>query len=224
LDAVFDAAADPRPAVGSRGQAILVLDGDRFIPGSRIALTGPSGCGKTTLVEGLLGLRPLRSGRIGIDGRDAADLPPATLRALFAWAPQEAMLIAGTVRDNLRMADPHATEDRLWQALHDAALDTVVRALPEGLDTWLGDDGARLSGGERRRLRWPAPIWAMRPGCCSTNRARAGRRCRGGGRASPRRPAGADRAGMILVSHRPVLSALCERQWAADDASRRSAA
>ncbi|MEJ8630398.1 ATP-binding cassette domain-containing protein [Sphingomonas sp. I4] len=122
------------------------------MPGSRIALTGPSGCGKTTLVEGLLGLRPLRPGRVGIDGRDAADLAPAILRATFAWAPQDAALMAGTVRDNLRMADPYASEDRLWQALGDAALAAVVRALPDGLDTWLGDDGARLSGGERRRL------------------------------------------------------------------------
>ena len=87
-----------------------------------------------------------------IDGRDAGSLPPATLRATFAWAPQDALLMAGTVRDNLHIADPHGREDRLWQALGDAALEPVVRALPDGLDTWLGDDGARLSGGERRRL------------------------------------------------------------------------
>ncbi|MDR6145806.1 ATP-binding cassette subfamily C protein CydC [Sphingomonas sp. SORGH_AS870] len=225
LDAVFGAAAEPRPAVGSRGQAILVLDGDRFMPGSRIALTGPSGCGKTTLVEGLLGLRPLRSGRIGIDGRDAADLPPATLRALFAWAPQEAMLIAGTVRDNLHMADPHATEDRLWQALGDAALDAVVRGLPDGLDSWLGDDGARLSGGERRRLSLARAYLGDAPWLL-LDEPGEGLDADVAAEVARRLAARLERTGqgMILVSHRPVLSALCERQWAADDASRRSAA
>jgi ATP-binding cassette subfamily C protein CydC len=225
LDAVFDAVEDAPSAIGSRGPSILVIDGERFMPGSRIALTGPSGCGKTTLVEGLLGLRPLQPGRIGIDGRDAADLAPATLRAIFAWAPQDAALMASTVRDNLRIAEPHASEDRLWQALGDAALEAVVRALPDGLDTWLGDDGARLSGGERRRLSLAraylgdAP-WLLldEPGegldadVAAEVAGRLDARLRRTGQ------------GMILVSHRPVLTVLCERQWAVDEASRRSAA
>jgi ATP-binding cassette, subfamily C, bacterial CydC len=225
LDAVFDAVEDAPSAIGSRGPSILVIDGERFMPGSRIALTGPSGCGKTTLVEGLLGLRPLQPGRIGIDGRDAADLAPATLRAIFAWAPQDAALMASTVRDNLRIAEPHASEDRLWQALGDAALEAVVRALPDGLDTWLGDDGARLSGGERRRLSLAraylgdAP-WLLldEPGegldadVAAEVAGRLDARVRRKGQ------------GMILVSHRPVLTVLCERQWAVDEASRRSAA
>jgi ATP-binding cassette subfamily C protein CydC len=225
LDAVFDAVDDAPPAIGSRGESILVIDGERFMPGSRIALTGPSGCGKTTVVEGLLGLRPLRPGRIGIDGRDAADPAPATLRATFAWAPQDAALMAGTVRDNLGMADDGARDDRLWQALGDAALDAVVRGLPDGLDTWLGDDGARLSGGERRRLSLARAYLADAPwllldepgegldaGVAADVARRLDARLRRTGQ------------GMILVSHRPVLTALCDRQWAADDASRRTAA
>lgn len=225
LDAVFDAVEDAPPAIGSRGESILVIDGDRFMPGSRIALTGPSGCGKTTVVEGLLGLRPLRPGRMGIDGRDAADLAPATLRATFAWAPQDAALMAGTVRDNLGMADDGACDDRLWQALGDAALDAVVRGLPDGLDTWLGDDGARLSGGERRRLSLARAYLADAPwllldepgegldaGVAADVARRLDARLRRTGQ------------GMILVSHRPVLTALCDRQWAADDAARRTAA
>ena len=62
LDAVFDAVEDAFPVIGSRGPSILIIDGERFLPGSRIALTGPSGCGKTTLAEALLGLRPLGAG------------------------------------------------------------------------------------------------------------------------------------------------------------------
>ncbi|MDY0958838.1 ATP-binding cassette domain-containing protein [Sphingomonas sp. CFBP8993] len=221
LDVVFDAAADAPPAIGSRGQSILVIHGDRFMPGSRIALTGPSGCGKTTLVEGLLGLRPLRPGRVGIDGRDAADLAPAILRATFAWAPQDAALMAGTVRDNLRMADPHASEDRLWQALGDAALEAVVRALPDGLDTWLGDDGARLSGGERRRLSLARAYLADAPWLL-LDEPGAGLDAEVAAEVARRLDARLRRTGqgMILVSHCPVLTALSAWRWAADDLGR----
>ena len=224
LETLFEAAEEPL-AADKACDANLLIDATPFASGSRIALTGPSGGGKTTLVEGLVGLRLLPPGRIMIGGRDAASLAPATLRATFAWAAQDAALMAGTVRDNLRLADANASEDRLWQALRDSALDGVVRALPEGLDTWLGEDGARLSGGERRRLSLAraylgdAP-WLLldEPGegldaeiaaevaCCLDARLkRTGQ-------------------GMILVSHRPVLSALCDHQWAADGGPCRSAA
>ncbi|WP_294307273.1 amino acid ABC transporter ATP-binding/permease protein [uncultured Sphingomonas sp.] len=224
LETLF-AAAEERPAADEVCDATLMIDGTPFAPGSRIALTGPSGCGKTTLVEGLLGLRPLPPDRIMIGGRDAAALAPATLRATLAWAPQDAALMAGTVRDNLRLADDQASEDRLLQALHDAALDDVVRALPEGLDTWLGEDGARLSGGERRRLSLARAYLADAPwllldepgeGLDAAVAAQVARRLD----ARLKRTG----QGMILVSHRPVLSALCNRQWAAGGGTRRSAA
>jgi ATP-binding cassette subfamily C protein CydC len=219
------AAAEEHPAADRACDASLMIDGAPFAPGSRIALTGPSGCGKTSLVEGLLGLRPLALGRIMIGGRDAASLGPATLRATFAWAPQDAALMAGTVRDNLWLADDQASEDRMWRALRDAVLDGVVRALPEGLDTWLGEDGARLSGGERRRLSLARAYLADAPwllldepgegldaGVATQVARRLDARLMRTGQ------------GMILVSHRPVLSVLCDRQWAADGGTRRSAA
>ncbi|MFN3677802.1 MAG: amino acid ABC transporter ATP-binding/permease protein [Sphingomonas pseudosanguinis] len=224
LDTLFEA-AEEHPAANGACDANLKIDGTPFAPGSRIALTGPSGCGKTTMVEGLLGLRPLPPGRIMVGGRDAACLAPETLRASFAWAPQDAALMAGTVRDNLRLADDQASEDRLWQALHDAALDTVVRALPEGLDSWLGEDGARLSGGERRRLSLARAYLANAPwllldepgeGLDAAVAAQVARRLD----ARLKRTG----QGMILVSHRPVLSALCDRQWTADGGNRRSVA
>jgi len=123
----------------------------RLAPGARVAVTGPSGCGKTTLVETLMGLREAAPGALRIDGRDAAGLCLAALRDTFAWLPQDASLVAGTVRDNLLLAG-QADDAALWQALSDASLDQRVRELPQGLDTWIGEDGARLSGGERRRL------------------------------------------------------------------------
>ncbi|MGW8135482.1 amino acid ABC transporter ATP-binding/permease protein [Sphingomonas zeae] len=225
LNALFGAAEDGRPALGLPCEPNLAIDGGRFAPGSRIALTGPSGCGKTTLVEGLLGLRPLQHGRIMIGGQDAALLPPASLRAIFAWAPQDAALIAGTVRDNLQLADGQANEDRLWQVLQDAALDTVVRALPEGLDTWLGEDGARLSGGERRRLSLARAYLGDAPWLL-LDEPGEGLDAAVADDVARRLDARLKRTGqgLILVSHRPVLSALCERQWMADLGARRSAA
>jgi ATP-binding cassette subfamily C protein CydC len=100
----------------------------------------------------MLGLRDVARGRVLLDGTDITDVDLAQRRACFAYAPQDAALLAGTVRDNLRLGAPDAPDTLLWTALRDAALDERVRALPNGLDAWIGEDGARLSGGERRRL------------------------------------------------------------------------
>ena len=124
----------------------------RLAPGARVAIVGPSGCGKTTLVETLIGLRPAAPGRFRLGSVDIVRLTADALRRHFAWLPQDATLLAGTVRENLLLADDKATDADLWDALHDAALDDRVRAAPQGLDTWIGEDGALFSGGERRRL------------------------------------------------------------------------
>ena len=218
LEAVFAASAGPASdGILVDPDAPLTLDGRHLAPAARIALTGISGSGKTTLVEGLLGLRPLAPGRAAIGGVDVGAVAPAMLRSTFAWAPQDAALLAGTVRDNLRLPDPAAADDRLWQALADAALDGVVRALPNGLDTWLGDDGARLSGGERRRLSLARAYLADTPwllldepgeGLDAATEARVAalldaRLARTG-------------QGLILVSHRPALVALCGERLAVD--------
>lgn len=225
LDAVFATAVTPAPRPAPRVPATLAIDGDQVPAGARIALVGPSGSGKTTLVEGLVGLRSLAAGRVAIGGQDAALLPPATRRATFAWAPQDAALIAGTVRDNLSLADPTAAEELLWRALDDAALAATVRALPQGLDTWLGDDGARLSGGERRRLSLARAYLADAPwllldepveGLDAPIAAEVARRLDARLRATGQ--------GLIVVSHRAVLTALCDRSWQAVRASDRCAA
>ncbi|MET3826210.1 ATP-binding cassette subfamily C protein CydC [Sphingomonas sp. PvP055] len=147
--------ADP-PALGAAPQerdlALAVFGRVRFQPSERVAIIGRSGCGKTSLVETLLDLRPAKRGAVRIGGVDLLDIAPRQLSTIFALAPQDARLLAGTVRDNLLLADPLADEARLWGALHDAALEERIRALPLGLDSWIGEDGACLSGGERRRL------------------------------------------------------------------------
>ncbi len=130
----------------------LELAGARLAPGDRILLAGPSGAGKTILIEQLLGLRDAGPDGPRIAGQTPSALGPAFTRACFAWAPQDAALLAGTVRENLRLGAPDADDDALWTALRDAALDQKVRELSDGLDSWIGENGARLSGGERRRL------------------------------------------------------------------------
>lgn len=136
------------------GDIELDLPGRRLVlrAGMRAALVGASGSGKTTWLERLVGLRPPPPGAVRISGQDLAGLPGGASRRLFAYAPQEPGLIGGAFRDNLRLAAPDADEASMWAALRDADLDERVRAAPDGLDAWVGENGEDLSGGERRRL------------------------------------------------------------------------
>ena len=193
------------PAIG------LADLGATLPPGTLAGIAGPSGCGKTSLIERLLRLRDGGRGRITLGGVDIEDLDPSTARRCFAVAPQDAALLAGTVRENLLLADPAATEAAIWDALHDAALDERVRRLPQGLDTWIGENGARLSGGERRRLALaraylrPAP-WLLldKPteGLDAATEAVVVARLQA--------RLAAHRQGALLVSHRPAPLAACD--------------
>ncbi|WP_424814111.1 ATP-binding cassette domain-containing protein [Roseococcus sp. YIM B11640] len=151
LDAVLAEAGGPSPtAAATAFPPAIRLAAQRAVlePGSRVALLGPSGSGKTTLLETLLRLREVAPRQIALGGVDLHELSPAAARRGFSLAPQDAALLAGTVRENLRLAAPEADEDAMRAALHTAALEERLR----DLDAWIGADGARLSGGERRRL------------------------------------------------------------------------
>ncbi len=116
------------------------------------ALVGPSGAGKTTLADIAVGLLAPTAGRLLVDGRPLADSDLRAWRASIALVPQEPFLFHGTVRENLAWARPDATETDMWEVLATAAAEDFVRRLPQGLDTVVGDRGARLSGGERQRI------------------------------------------------------------------------
>ena len=120
--------------------------------GSRVAILGPSGAGKSTLAA--LALQVVRpdAGRVLLGGADTAGIDPAAVRRRIAWLSQATHVFADTVRANLLLGNPAADEAALWLALAQAGLAEVVRALPEGLDTWIGEGGAGLSGGQMRRV------------------------------------------------------------------------
>jgi ATP-binding cassette subfamily B protein len=120
--------------------------------GSRVALVGPSGAGKSTILALIEGFYPLTSGAIRWAGTDVRDLPRAGLRAQLGYVEQEAPVLAGTIRDNLLLTRPDATDPELWAVLADVGLTELVRRSPRGLDVLVGDEGVLLSGGERQRL------------------------------------------------------------------------
>ena len=121
-------------------------------PRERLALVGPSGAGKTTIFQLAERFYDPQNGRILFDGVDLREADPADIRQRIALVPQETMIFAASARDNLRYGNWTASEDEIWQAARDAHADEFLRALPDGLDTFLGEAGARLSGGQRQRI------------------------------------------------------------------------
>ena len=142
--------------VGFRWQPdrALVFDGLTLdIPqGARVALLGPSGAGKSTLAALMLKVAEPQQGRVLLGDADIAGLAADAVRARIGWLSQATHLFDDTIRANLLLARPNAGEADLWAALDAAKIGEVVRALPDGLDTWVGEGGARFSGGQGRRL------------------------------------------------------------------------
>lgn len=121
-------------------------------PGETVAFVGPSGSGKSTILNLALGfLRPTR-GSLLLDGVDAATLDLRTVRRHVSVVPQESVLFEGSIRENVTYGLGEVSDERVWQALDDANIADVVRSLPEGWHTVVGQRGARLSGGQRQRL------------------------------------------------------------------------
>jgi ABC-type bacteriocin/lantibiotic exporter with double-glycine peptidase domain len=135
--------------------------------GSLVAITGPVGCGKSALARVLLGLYPLASGQVLLDGVPLADLSPAERATRIGYLPQNPFLFSGTIRDNIQMtfSEPGQTgdSDQVHHWVHLAALEADVQGFPDGLNTEIGERGTRLSGGQQQRVAL-ARTFAVQPG------------------------------------------------------------
>ena len=131
-----------------------VLNGlDLEVPyGAKVAIMGPSGTGKSTLLSLLRGILPAQRGAVVLDGRDLGALEPEQVCRISACVAQSTWLFSGTVADNLRIANPGATDEELWDALRRAHVADEVERMPQGLDSDVGERGQLISGGQAQRL------------------------------------------------------------------------
>ncbi len=151
-------------APGRIGLDVVTLE---LPAGATTLLVGESGAGKSTLLQALLGFAVPQSGCIRINGVDLGSMDPDAWRQQLAWLPQRPHLFVGSLRDNVLLACPHATESALRQAAAAAGLDEVIASLPAGWDTRIGENGHGLSGGQAQRiglarvLLREAPVWLL---------------------------------------------------------------
>jgi ATP-binding cassette subfamily B protein len=121
-------------------------------PGETVAVVGPSGAGKSTLFQLAQRFYDPQSGSVRIDGVALPSADPSEIRQRMALVPQETVLFAASARDNLRYGKWEATDEEIWEAARVANAEKFLRALPEGLDSFMGEAGTRLSGGQRQRI------------------------------------------------------------------------
>jgi ATP-binding cassette subfamily C protein CydC len=131
--------------------------------GSRTAILGPSGAGKSSIAALLLKLAAPTSGKIRLGAADLASLPAEAVRHRIAYLAQATHLFADTIRNNLLLGDPAADDARLWAAMDEAQLAETIRALPDGLNSFLGEGGGNLSGGQGRRLALARTLLSSAP-------------------------------------------------------------
>ena len=136
-----------RPEVSALADFSLTIE-----PGETVAIVGPSGAGKSTLFQLAERFYDPQVGAVKLDGVPLTAVDPAAIRRNMALVPQEGILFAASARDNLRYGNWDASDDAIWQAAEAANAADFLRELPEGLDTQLGERGARLSGGQRQRM------------------------------------------------------------------------
>jgi ATP-binding cassette subfamily C protein CydCD len=194
------------------GRRVPALDGATLIvaPGETVAITGPSGCGKSTLLSVILGLRVPDGGSVCLGGVELAELDLDDWRSHIGWVPQRPHLFARSVAENIRLGRPDAADAEVAAALEAAGLTEVVRRLPQGADTLLGQGGTGLSAGERQRVSLArafvrdAPLLLLDEPTASLDG-----RTEGEVLAAVRRLINGRTA--ILVAHRPALAALADR-------------
>ena len=121
-------------------------------PGQNVAIVGPTGCGKTTVINLLMRFYDVNSGQIKVDGTDSRDVTRNSLRSHYGMVLQETWLKSGTIRENIKMGNPKATDEEMIKAAKAAFSDSFIRRLPNGYDTVIGEDGGMLSQGQKQLL------------------------------------------------------------------------
>ncbi|WP_339265520.1 ABC transporter ATP-binding protein [Paenibacillus sp. FSL W8-0187] len=120
--------------------------------GETVAFVGPSGAGKTTICSLLPRFYDVDQGKITVDGIDIRNIKLQNLRKYIGIVQQDVFLFSGTIRDNIAYGDLHATDQQIWEAARRASLDELIRSLPDGMETVIGERGVKLSGGQKQRL------------------------------------------------------------------------
>ncbi len=132
-------------------------------PGQNVAIVGPTGCGKTTVINLLMRFYDVKSGSISVDGTDIRDLTRRSLRSCWGMVLQDTWLSSGTIRDNIKMARPDATDEEMVKAARAAYADSFIMRLPYGYDTYIEEDGGMLSQGQKQLLCITRVMLALPP-------------------------------------------------------------
>lgn len=227
---IAQAAADPEPNPGrrpARFERAVALEAVSFAHGSHrvleraslvvpagslTVLTGPSGAGKTTVVDLILGLHRPDSGRITIDGVDLAEIDLLSWRRMIGYVPQETVLFHDTIRANLTLGDDSLDEATLEAALRTAEAWDFVAALPDGLETVVGERGARLSGGQRQRIALARALLAS-PKLLVLDEVTSALDPTTAQEITRNIRRLADRTTVLAVTHRPELLEVADRIW-----------
>lgn len=136
----------------TKGQKLIENVSIDIKPGQNVAIVGPTGCGKTTVINLLMRFYDTDKGGIYVDGHEIKDLTRKSLRQNYGMVLQETWLKSGTIRDNIKMGKPNATDEEMVQAAKAAYSDHFIRRLPNGYDTVIGEDGGMLSQGQKQLL------------------------------------------------------------------------
>ena len=132
-------------------------------PGQRVAIVGPTGCGKTTMINLLMRFYDVDSGQIRVEGTDIRDMTRKSLRAGYGMVLQDTWLKAGTIRENITMGKPDATEEEIIAAARASHAHSFIKRLPEGYDTVISEDGGSLSQDRSSFCALPGSCCACRP-------------------------------------------------------------